>query len=207
MRASRGVKIFFEGELCAEMPSVGSTADLLMLHDPKNRGHSSVKSMLNKVCKDGGELFGFTFEKDANWKPSRPVRETNVLTGETFVSTSVNEMSTRVFGADNDNGTPKMVALCRTGREHKGFKYEYVNEDYYKCSSNMVGKRPVKAVLQIKDGVTLKRFSSVREAGNHILVSGESNSKNLIAIKNRISACANFDRHYKKYLGYTWRYV
>ena len=207
MRATRGVKIFFEGELCAEMSSIRSTADLLMLHDPKGRSFSAIKNMLYRACKNGSEMFGFTFEKDVNWKVSRPVRETNILTGETLVLDSVNKMGSRVFGGACSSAASMISSLCKSGRECNGFKYEYVNEDCNKWPSNTKGRRKRKAVLQIKDGVTLNMFSSVTNAGKHILESGESASKSLIAITNRISACANGDRDFVRYLGYTWKYV
>ena len=205
MRASRSVKIFFEGELCAEMSSVGSTVDLLMLYDPneKKYSYSAVKTKLGKACKYGDKLFGFTFEKDVNWKASRPVRETNVLTGETFITDSVNHMGTRVFGGADSYNAMKRSKLCRSGREHLGFVYEYVNEDYYVCAgSKMSGVR--RPVLQIKGGVTQNSFKSLTEAAYHILGTGESGTDSVLAIRNRISASANGARDFKTYLGYTW---
>ena len=206
MRASRSVEIFFEGELCAEMPSVSSTADFLMLHDPKGRGHSRLKKMLDKACENGSELFGFTFKKDVNWVPSRPVCETNILTGDKFISSSVNEMGKRVFGPRDVSAAVKITSLCKSGGVCDGFRYEYVNDSYYKSSSNVNGSNQKKTILQIENGVILRRFQSLTEAANYIFESDMSKATSIISIKNLISACANFNRYLRTYLSYTWRY-
>ena len=116
IRVPRSVKIFHDGEMCAEMESVHATIDLLVLHDQKGRCWGTVRNMFYKACRNGSSLFGFTFEKDPHYVPSKHVMATDVESGESFVKSSVGEMSRCMFDNGDIYGVRKITRLCGSGR-------------------------------------------------------------------------------------------
>ena len=207
-RGPKGVKLYHNGELCAEMESVNATVDLLMLHDSKHRGCKRVKHLYYDAVKNNTELFGFTFVPDPDWESSRKVMATDVETNETFVKDSVGEMAKVIFGPVDNAGTNKISCLCRSNKVHKGLIFNYVNEDdgYLIGYKNHDCKKPVQQ-LDIATGFVINDFPSISQAAQYVWDIGLSSASSVLNIKAAISACANFTIDFPngEYLGYRWR--
>ena len=128
-RGPKSVKLYHNGELCAEMESVKATVDLLVLHDPKQRSWSMVRHLFLKSRRNNTPLFGFTFFEDPNWIPSRAAMATDVETNETFIKDSVSEMGRVVCGPDDNYAAFKISKLCKNGKTYRGLTFRYVNEN------------------------------------------------------------------------------
>ena len=210
-RGSKGVKLYHNGELCAEMGSVKATVDLLVLHDPKQRSWGSVQKLFKEARKNNTELFGFTFFEDPSWVPSRGVMATDVETNETFVQDSVGEMARVVFGPDDICGTKKICRLCRNGKSYKGLVFNHVNEnDGYHSGYGNRGVESEKPVQQLDIGTddVINEFPSVNHAGFYIWNTGLSGATSVKSITSSISMCVNNHHCFpnKNYLGYKWQF-
>ena len=209
-RGPKSVKLYHNGELCAEMGSVKATIDLLVLHDPLQRVWGSVRNMYYEAVKNDTSLFGFTFVADPDWESSRAVVATDDETNETFVKDSVNEMGNVIYGSNCHRASSNIVDLCRNGKSYRGLTFKYVNEyDGYKMGYGNRGIDYRKAVqqLDIDTGVVISEFPSILDASQHIWDIGLSNASSIRNIRTTLSACVNGIPSYNGvYLGYRWRF-
>ena len=209
-RGPKSVKLYHNGELCAELESVKATVDLLVLHDPKHRSWSRVKYMFKESRKNNTELFGFTFVEDQSWTSSRAVSATDVETGETFVKDSVGEMSRVIFGPDLNEATSRISELCKNGKAHRGLVFNYVNENDDYSGYGNGGDYDRKAVqqLDIVTGNIINEFPSITHTVYYIWELGLSSASSVTNIRGSISQCLNGgDSKYNGiYLGYRWRF-
>ena len=211
-RGPRGVKLYHNGELCAELESVKATIDLLVLHDPLQRSWSRVKSLYHESVKNNTELFGFTFVGDPDWESSRKVMATDVETNETFVKDSVGEMSRVMFGPNEYKGSKNISELCKNGKRYRGLIFSYVNEDAgFKTGYGNRGsddRKPVQQ-LDIVTGAVINEFSSILDAAYYIWDIGLSSCSSVSNIKAVLSPCLNGNRNFinGKYLGYRWQFT
>ena len=209
IRGPKGVKLYHNGELCAEMESVRATIDLLVLHDPKQKSWKRVNHLFREARKNNTPLFGFTFVEDQNWIPSRAVMVTDVETNETFVKDSVGEMAKVIFGPSDNAGAAKICKLCKSNKTYRGLTFNYVNEDdgylvgYGNCGDDY--KKPVQQ-LDIDTGVVINEFPSISHAAQYIWEMGSCTSVNLL--KTALSNCVNRSITFPngKYLGYRWQF-
>lgn len=167
--------------------------------------------MFNKACQNGTELFGFTFEKDPDWVPSRAVRAADVETGESFEKPSVGEMSNVVYGPDYHNGTARICEMCKNGKTYRGLGFGYVNDDdgYITGygSGTDIRDKPVQQLHKNTD-VVINEFSTITHAAHYIWSTKQSRAMGVGNIKKLISQCVNGSRDYNgTYLGYKWRFT
>ena len=211
IRGPKKVKLFHNGELCAEMESVKATVDLLVLHDPKQRSWGRVRDLYYEACRNNTALFGFTFVQDSNWESSRAVFATDVETNETFIKPSVGEMVKVIFGSDSFNGTDKISKLCRNGKAFRGLRFGYVNEnDGYQMGYGNLGdisRKPVQQ-LNIATGAVINEFPSITHAAQYIWDMGMSSTTSVDNIRSMLSSCVNGGYNLPSgiYLGYKWRF-
>ena len=210
-RGPKSVKLYHNGELCAEMESVKATVDLLVLHDPLQRSWSQVSKLFLEARRNNTELFGFTFSEDSDWESSRAVMATDVETNETFVKDSVGEMANVIFGPDDYAATYKIYKLCRSDKTYRGLTFRYVNEnDGYKIGYGNRGiddKKPVQQ-LDIVTGDVISGFPSITHAAEYIWGSGMSSASYVGSIRATLSACVNGNPRFNgMYLGYRWQFT
>ena len=210
-RGPKSVKLYHNGELCAEMESVKATIDLLVLHDPKQRSWERVRVMFKNARRSNTELFGFTFKEDHDWIPSKSVMGTDVETGETFVKDSVREMGNVIFGSSSKGSNSRITELCRSARSYRGLIFKYVNEDaVFPMGYGSVGdtyKKPVQQ-LDIVTGDVTNEFSSITHAARYIWELGVSSANSVGNIRESISQCVNGSGKYNGvYLGYRWQFT
>ena len=211
IRGPKSVKLYHNGELCAEMESVKATIDLLVLHDPLQRSWSRVKKLFKEARRNNTALFGFTFVEDPDWIPSRAVMATDVETNETFVKESVSEMSRIIFGPSFKGSNSRITELCRNGKSYRGLILNYVNEnDIYSVGYGNAGddyKKPVQQ-LDIAIGFVINDFPSITHAARYIWKLGVSSASSISNIRNIISACVNGNPRLNGiYLGYRWQFT
>ena len=208
IRGPKSIKLYHNGELCAEMESVKATIDLLVLHDPMHRSWNRVRDLFLKARKNNTALFGFTFLEDSNWIPSRAVSATDVETGETFVKESVSEMAKVIFGPSKHSGLARISDLCKNDRTHRGLTFRYVDDAFPSGYGNMGSddRKPVQQ-LDIVTGVVNNEFSSITKAAYYIWDEGISSATCVINIRASLSDCVNGNPKYNgKYLGYRWQF-
>ena len=210
-RGPKSVKLYHNGELCAEMESVKATVDLLVLYDPRQRSWKTVQKMFWEARKNNTELFGFTFVEDPNWISSRAVVATDVETNETFVKDSVREMGLVVCGPNDIWASRKISKLCKNGGTYRGLTFRYVNEnDGYPTGcygGAFCSRRPIQQ-LDIVTGAIIHEFPSITRAAYYIWEAGISGSTSVPNISATLSDCVNGAPKYNGiYLGYKWQFT
>ena len=212
IRGPKGIKLYHNGELCAEMESVKVTVDLLVLNDPKQRSLKRVKNLFEEARKNNTALFGFTFVENQSWKSSRAVMATDVETNEAFVKDSVCEMARVVFGPTDNAGPARICKMCKNGRVYRGLSFNYVSENdgYSKGYGSFadVNRKPVQQ-LDIVTGDVINEFPSITHAAQHIWGIGLSSCTSVDLLKTAVSNCVNRSNTFPngKYLGYRWQFT
>ena len=210
VRGPKSVKLYHNGELCAEMESVKAAVDFLVLHDMKHRCWDSVRILFKDARDNNTELFGFTFVEDPDWESRKVVMATDIETDESFVKPSVGEMARVIFGPSKLNGASRVSEYCRNGKTYRGLTFRYVGDGGYsvgyRSKATDSGKKPIQQLV-INTGVVINEFLSIADAAQHIWdmkLSSASCVKNILAA---LSECANGAPKYNgKYLGYRWRF-
>ena len=169
VRVPRSYKVFRYGEFYCVFPSRRETAEYMIEHHFWDIGLNNMYyNIISKYPKGGcANYHGFTFEKDPDWVPSKPVMAIDDETGEMFEKKSVREMGKVIFGDRDSYAANRITKLIKSQKKHRDLRFEYIPNGYVDCMSGAnFTDRPVIGV-NLGTGKVLY-FSTLKKAAKYI---------------------------------------
>ena len=115
VRVPRPYKVFRYGKFLCELPSRKETAEYMVDNYFWDICSRTMYGYISDYSKGGSKsYYGFAFEKDPDWVPSKPVRAIDDETGKVFVKSSVCEMGKVIFSEMDSFASTRYLNLSKT---------------------------------------------------------------------------------------------